>query len=1122
MIAIDAGLAPLGEQEEVTAQRWELEVTVTDETNFPITQRGEVTVHPARFCLGLRPQSWVAQAREPAAVEILALDWDALPVADQQVEIKLAQRTWTYVPSTQPFQPGTWTYEDTVVQTLATETDENGEATFSVTPPRSGPYVVLAESVDTEGNAVRSETHLWVSGTGAAAWRMAENKVEPIADAQSYRPGDVARVLLPTPFEPPYEVLMTIEREGILYVERFTAREASPLIEIPIEEQHVPNIVVSFVVVKGVDGSQATPDIRVGMVQMEVEPVEQTLTVSVTPECADAERSTEGICTYEPGDTVTLAVRASGAGGEPADAEVALAVVDKAVLALADDNAPSLLDAFYAPRELSVMTGDGLLALNNRLHADMEALRRRAQQIAREYTMGGIGGGGGGMPAYTPDVRQEFPDTVFWEARLRTGPGGEVEVNFRAPDSLTTWVADARAVTEQTEVGQTTQEFRVTRPLLVRPVTPRFFVAGDRAEVAAVVHNNTANDLEVDVGLETNMEMAGPAQQRVSLPAEGQTRVSWTILVPESGFDAADLTFSADGGGYRDAARPSVGRETDNALPIYRYETPEVVSASGALTEAGSRIEVLILPPEAGPDSTLTLTLEPSLAAGMLSGLDYLKHYPHECIEQLVSRFLPNLASYQALSELGLDSAELERDLEEQVDTAVKRLLQRQSVSGGWGRWWSDTSDLQVSAYATWGLVQAKAAGFDVDDRKINNALNFLERRLASPLEEEGSVLPQTLARYVLAEAGREAPESLDTALYESRETLGVTERAYLALAWGVSDPQDPRVVSLLKSLRADVAMSAGGAQWEETEREHWVTATRATAVALDTFARLAPDDPLVPQAVRWLMAGRTRDHWSTTQETAWAVMALTDVMVATGELDADYDWGIALNAEAVDEGTIAAADVQTAMEYVMEADDLRRASPNALEISRGEGDGTLYYTADLAIYQPVGDLTAESRGVTIDRQYCKAENGAEPEERDRELTPCTPVTTAHPGDLIEVRLTLTLPRTRHYLVVEDFYPAGMEPVDPTLRTEQTGTAPSLLGRRTGWWWPRLSHEELRDERAVFYADRLSAGTYQLRYYLRAAVPGEYGALPATASEMYFPEVWGRSAGALFVVEGDE
>jgi uncharacterized protein YfaS (alpha-2-macroglobulin family) len=42
-----------------------------------------------------------------------------------------------------------------------------------------------------------------------------------------------------------------------------------------------------------------------------------------------------------------------------------------------------------------------------------------------------------------------------------------------------------------------------------------------------------------------------------------------------------------------------------------------------------------------------------------------------------------------------------------------------------------------------------------------------------------------------------------------------------------------------------------------------------------------------------------------------------------------------------------------------------------------------------------------------------------------------------------------------------------------------------------------------------FFSRQLSPGTYQVRYWMRAKFPGIYHSLPATISELYFPEVWG-------------
>ena len=61
---------------------------------------------------------------------------------------------------------------------------------------------------------------------------------------------------------------------------------------------------------------------------------------------------------------------------------------------------------------------------------------------------------------------------------------------------------DARAISQKTYVGDATLDIVSTKPLLVRPSTPRFFVVGDESELAVVVNNNTDQELSVDVALD--------------------------------------------------------------------------------------------------------------------------------------------------------------------------------------------------------------------------------------------------------------------------------------------------------------------------------------------------------------------------------------------------------------------------------------------------------------------------------------------------------------------------------------------------------------------------------------------------------------------------------------------
>src|SRR5690606_4172658 len=105
-------------------------------------------------------------------------------------------------------------------------------------------------------------------------------------------------------------------------------------------------------------------------------------------------------------------------------------------------------------------------------------------------------------------------------------------------DNLTTWRLDARAVTSGEDgrmlVGQDTFDLLSTKPLLIRPVTPRFFVVGDEVVLAAVVNNNTDSAQTVGVTLEgAGILFAGETIQQVEIPAGGRSRVEWRVTVQD-------------------------------------------------------------------------------------------------------------------------------------------------------------------------------------------------------------------------------------------------------------------------------------------------------------------------------------------------------------------------------------------------------------------------------------------------------------------------------------------------------------------------------------------------------------------------------------------------------------
>jgi hypothetical protein len=1119
-------------------QRLTVEATAYGSDGQVISGRGDIVVHKGEFYVGLAPQQYVGEAGDEMAVDVVTVDWEGERLPSQDLAVEVYRREWvnTFVENESGGGRWEWETEDTLVYSGELTTDARAEGVAAFTPEEGGSYRVVVSGRDPRERLVRSSIWVWVSGAEYVSWRRQNNdRINLISDKTSYVPGETAEILIPSPFAGEHWAWITVERGGILKQEVLRLESNSTVYWLPITAEHAPNIYVSAVIFKGPGATEPVATHKVGYVLLTVEPVEQTLSVTLTPSTEQA----------EPGDTVTFDVLARDADGEPVQAAFSLDLVDKAVLSLQPRTLDAINEAFYQRRGLGVTTYSGLAISVNRLveeeRKDLEAL--------------GVGGGGGegeeappAAPSATPvaeapadgaekersatselppgvELREEFEDTAFWDATVVTDGDGRATVEITLPDNLTTWVLRGVGATADTKVGEGMVELLVTKPLLVRPVAPRFFVVGDRVQLAALVSNNTGEAQEVEVTLHAEgVQVDGEASRQVSISDGGEAKVTWWVEVGD--VEAVDVMMSAVAEEYSDAARPRLTTGPDGKLLVYRYTAPEIVGTGGQLVGEDARTEVIALPPKYDDrQGELTVRLDPSLAAGMRDGLTYLEHYPYECTEQVVSRFLPNVLTYQALERLDIRDQELEARLPGLVEEGVDKLVLRQNGDGGWGWWYGNESNPYLSAYVIFGLVRAQEAGFEVPEETLRRGLAYLESTLvrARDLKSYREANRQAFVLYVLAEAGetKRASEYVGD-LFGRRDKLSHYGRAFLAMTLGSIDSGDGRVKTLLSDLQNDAILSATGAHWEEANYDRWAmnTDTRSTAVILDALVHLDPENALIPQVVRWLMVARRDGIWETTQETAWALIALSDWMVVTGELEGDYVYGVWLNGDALADGEVTPSTIDESVHLRVGVAELLADEGNRLTIGRGPGEGRLYYTAHLKVYLPVEEIEPLNRGVIVQRRYVDPDCtlGAK----------CPEVNEVAVGDVAEVRLTIIAPHDLYYVVVEDPLPAGAEAIDPSLATTSlTAEGPGLYRGREGdegydfyyWWWRWYSHSELRDEKVVLFADYLPAGTYEFVYTFRATLPGEYHVIPTVAYEFYFPEVFGRADGRLFVIE---
>ncbi|MSP11336.1 MAG: hypothetical protein EXR62_00120 [Chloroflexi bacterium] len=1094
-----------------------IDVELTDPNSQVVAGRNTVVVHKADLYLGLQPVLYVATVGKAAAVRLVSVNSQGITAPNQTVDVQVLQRQWFSVQERNSDGIFRWTskFTDTLETSLQVKTDVSGFATLTFTPKNGGLYRVVATGQDGRGNTARSATSVWVSSSKYVSWERQNNdRITLVPDKKLYLPGETARILVPAPYSD-IDALLVIEQGQVRRYQLIHLKANSDLLEIPIASDDVPNVYVSLVMVKGqvVEGTQRgedPPDFKLGYTELKVSTREKEIKLSLSPDRTSAK--------YGPRDPVTYTITAADFQGHPVQAQISFAVVDKAVLSLSSQRGQSLLETFYGERPLGVSTSATMLQLSDR----------------NKLALAAPGGkGGGGAEGGDLLVRSVFKDVAFWQADITTDANGRATVSFELPDNLTTWVIIAKAITKSSLVGEAIDEIVTTKDLLIRPAFPRFLVVGDHVQLQAAINNNTASDVTVNVKLEAAGLTLQPApqgaavqaSQSVKVPARGQVKLLWPALVnsvlPANSNQSAlpneqtVLKVTAIG----ESAGQSLSDVIQLTVPIFHYSAPQVVATSGIAGQ--STTEEIRLPDKLDREQgNLTVHLNPSLAATTLDALKALQAFPYDSTEQVVSKFLPNVVTLRAMRNLKLNRPDLETRLDQDITLHIQRLNAMQHADGGWGWWLTDQTSPWITAYATFALNEARRAGFAVDDTVYSRALSYLKSYLSrnsTALQPEQLDL-RAYILYVLAETGQ-GDTGLTVALYERREALSTFSRAYLAMALQKAAPEgQERLSAITSDLAGRAVLSATGTHWQDDPARPWQkiymsTDTRTTALTLQALVRIDSQNLLIPGAVRWLMSQRRYGEWSTTQESATSILAFTDFMLSTGELQGNYNYSVSLNGKEVLTGKVDVGNITQSRQLAVPVKDLVVDQANKLVLQRA-GQGRLYYAAYLKYFLPADEVKAQNEGIVVSREYRKVNQTT--------LASTGEVITAIPvGEVVEVHLTVVAPNDLHYVIVEDPLPAGMEALDTSLKTTSSAVQGPTVQRtdRPQPYWYYWVNAQLRDEKVVLFSTFLPRGSYEYTYQTRASVAGEFNVIPLRASEMYFPEVFGSSAGTKFTIQ---
>ena len=1120
------------------------EASVMDVNRQQWASSTSLLVHPSDLYVGLRSDRYFVKQGTPLDIETIVTDVDGNAVAGQSVTVTAARLEWQ-------FKSGRWQEVEVDVQTCDVSSASEPLA-CSFATEKGGSYLITATVTDQSGRLNQSSMTRWVSGgTRPQSRTIEQEQVTLIPNQDEYQPGDVAEILVQSPFGAA-EGLLTVTRNGLLTTERFTMSEDTHILQIPIEDAHIPGLLANVNLVGSAErtddaGNALTnlpsrPAYAAGNIQLNVPPYSRTLAVTATP-AADR---------LEPGGNTTLAVTVQDASGQPVEnAELAVVIVDEAILALtgyqlADPIAafyqfnPTYMEGSYGRSRIVLISPDQLGSqvqtasiVEKTVEVELEAEYMMVEEEAMEMDMaaepmaargmamddaadGGEAGADGNAAAPAIRVRSDFNPLAVFQPEVATNASGQATIDVPLPDNLTRYRIMVVAAAGYDEFGSAESTLTARLPIQVRPSAPRFLNFGDQVEMPIVIQNQTDEDLEVNVALEaSNILLTDGSGRRVTVPANDRVEVRFPatpVAVGTGRIQIAAVATSSAGVEFTDAATVE--------LPIYTPATTEAFATYGIVDGDDVAVQPIakiegVFPQFGGLEINTSSTALQSLTDAVL----YLVEYRFQSAESMASRILAISALRDVLGAFSAETLPPITEIEAVINNDIDRLRGMQNFDGGFPYWQRGRDSIPFNTiHAVHALSRAQAEGFDVPERTLSDGLGYLQNIESHYPHWYGEATRRQLSAHALYV--RHLAGSTDTAkaaeLYRDAGIDGLTLEA-AAWLWQVmaTDGRNQAAIDEISrhiSNRAVETPSAANFTTNFTEDAYVLLQSnrRTDAVILQTLIDQQPDSDLIVKVVNGLQAHRTRGHWSSTQENVFVLLALDSYFntfeAETPDFVARVWLGNTFAAEHAFEGrTTERRETLVPMEWLVEEDQ------NIL-INK-EGDGRLYYRLGLSYAPDDLDLDPVDMGFVVQRSYAAVDD---PEDVWQDADGTWHVKA---GARVRVQLEMVADNRRYHVALVDPLPAGLEIVNPALAVSGDIPADPNDSSRGYWWWTWYDHQNMRDDRAEAFATYLWDGVYTYTYVAQATTPGTFVVPPTKAEEMYTPEVFGRSASDTLIVE---
>lgn len=1043
-----------------TAQTFLIEARVTDSARQIGLAQVAVPAHRSAVFLGLSALQRMPAAGKPFALQLLALDENGIPRA-MQATLVLSLREWrcSFVqaaPYTDDAPGHRCEPKEIELERRIVDLSNRGPILQSVTVNHVGTLLVSLRAPDGYGHEVVASDELTLVGPGHASWRRdQEPRVPLLLSRSSHRPGETAELLLKAPFRST-ATLLTVERDGILHqvVQPLAGNGAT--LPLALTERFAPNVFASVVAVAGRTGPGPTegPQLAMGMTPLPVNATAKRLRVVV-----EADRAS-----YQPGETVNARISVRDTQDRPVLAEVSFAVADEGTLQVVGYKTPDPATQFAAPFGLEVFTA-----------TNWNRIARRTNPNQR------VEGEGGDSGLSLGRVRSKLPASAFWAPALQTNRQGTCAVSFRAPDSLTAFRMIAVAADAGDRFGAGEGQLTVRKPLSLSAAAPRFFYAGDRAQIELLVHNQTAQGgnavVKMQSAAEQGLEAVGSVRKQITVQAGSEQLVRFEVRARKPG--SGTLTFSASLHGESDALKIRV--------PIRRaQESATSLIGEGTVSSAEAQVPIS-LPKDALRD---TMRLEVTLAMNGLAYADeavrWLFELPYRDLQHLTARLiaatqLRRFGWFEAHNQVGEMS---QRAL---VASLISRIFAHEYGAGSFATWPGGDGDRFWSALALYGLHKADAAGHSVSAKRLSEGVRTLGYSFRAPDNQPQSLARQAFELFVFASLGKPDAAQMDTFLNQ-KLVLPLPARFLLSIAFHkVGRAADAQTLLGNPVAHARALSGAPGARLlvEPNARTDWELASDicTTALGILALSEIEPGAPLIPSLVQGLLASRTDGHWATMQETLWALLALDQYSRQLNDTQSEAAQAVLTVPGVAPIRTVLGGTESTVRQFLI---PIAQAGP----LTFGLEGAPFSYSVRLRYGRMLQQARTASRSLTIERHFVHPSSGE-------------PLQTVKLGDLVRVALRIQSSSSCPRLMIQDFWPAGLEPVSPRLPPTLEAEEPEDSQKPKLRW----NAVEVHADRLLLFLECPPLGQDVTYSYLAYAVAsGTFFTPPATAEEFYLPE----------------